>query len=94
MRPAGMLYAGEQRVSLMRGVQAAREQDAKVSISILNAGYGVVEEGQMIAPYEMTFKTMKKKESHAWATMLGIQESDRKVLDVPSDMTLILLGDR
>jgi len=94
MRPAGMLYAGEQHVRLMRGVQSAREQGAKVSISILSAGYGVVEEGRLIAPYEMTFNTMKKKESHAWATMLGIQEGVREVLDAPSDMTLILLGDR
>ena len=94
MRPAGMMYAGEQHVRLMRGVQSAREQGAKVSISILSAGYGVVEEERLIAPYEMTFNTMKKKESHAWATMLGIQEGVREVLDAPSDMTLILLGDR
>jgi hypothetical protein len=94
MRPAGMLYTGEQHVRLMRGVEAAREQGAQISVTILSAGYGVVKEGQMIAPYEMTFNTMKKKESRAWATMLGIQESVRKVLDVPSDMTLILLGDR
>ena len=94
MRPAGMLYAGEQHVRLMRGVEAAREQGAEISVTILSAGYGVVKEGQMIAPYEMTFNTMKKKEIRAWATMLGIQESVREVLDAPSDMTLILLGDR
>ena len=94
MRPAGMLYAGEQHVRLMRGVETAREQGAKISVSILSAGYGVVKEGQMIAPYEMTFNTMKKKESRAWATMLGIQEGVREVLAAPSDMTLILLGDR
>jgi hypothetical protein len=94
MRPAGLLYAGEQHVRLMNGVQAAREQGATVSVSILSAGYGVVEEGQSIAPYEMTFNTMKKKESQAWATMLEIQKGVREVLDAPSDMTLILLGDR
>lgn len=94
MRPAGMLYAGEQHVRLMRGVEAARELGAEISVTILSAGYGVVKEGQMIAPYEMTFNTMKKKESRAWATMLGIQESVREVVDAPSDMALILLGDR
>jgi hypothetical protein len=94
MRPAGLLYSGEQHVRLMTGVQAAREQGAKVSVSILSAGYDVVEEGQLIAPYEMTFNTMKEKESQAWATMLGIQKGVRQVLDAPSDMTLILLGDR
>lgn len=94
MRPAGTLYSGEQHVRLMRGVRAAREQGAEVSVSILSAGDGVVEEGQMIAPYEMTFNTMKKKESRAWATMLGIQKRVREVLAAPSDMTLILLGDR
>ena len=94
MRPAGMLYSGEQHVRLMKGVQAAREQGAKVRVSILSAGYGVVEEGQSIAPYEMPFNTMKKKESQAWATMLDIQKGVREALDAPSDMTLILLGDR
>lgn len=94
MRPAGMLYAGEQHGRLMRGVEAAREQGAEISVTILSAGYGVVKEGQVIAPYEMTFNTMKKKESWVWATMLGIQKGVREVLDASSDMTLILLGDR
>ena len=94
MRPAGMLYAGQQHVRLMRGVEAAREQGAEISVTILSAGYGVVKEGQMIAPYEMTFNKMKKKECRAWATMLGIEKGVREVLDAPSDMTLILLGDR
>lgn len=94
MRPAVALYSGEQHVRLMRGVHAAREQGAAVSVTILSAGYGLIPEEQLIAPYEMTFNGMKKKESHAWATMLGIRESIRAVLDADADLVLILLGER
>jgi hypothetical protein len=94
---AGEMYTGEQHVRLMRGVNAFRSSQAtgrsSLDLWILSAGYGLIPEQQVIAPYEVTFATMKTKEIDAWSKVLNIPEDFRKLVVKPYDLGLILLGD-
>lgn len=90
---AGDLYTGEQHVRLMRGVQEYRENGGKCQVMILSAGYGLIPEDRLIAPYECTFSTMKAKELREWAQQLKAHEGIRTVVAAAYDIGLILLGD-
>jgi hypothetical protein len=92
-RPAGSLYTGRQHVHLMRGVYAAREAGLNVDVCILSAGYGLIAENRMIAPYECTFAGQPKREIQRWARELRIPAAVRQWCAEDSDLALVLLGD-
>jgi hypothetical protein len=96
LRTAGEIYSGEQHVRLMRGVGERRKDEGggmKVELHILSAGYGLIPEDRVVAPYEITFATMKSKELRDWADSLQVPEDFRKTVAKPYDFGLILLGD-
>ncbi len=96
-RKAGEMYTGEQHVRLMRGVSAFRSSgsnsDSSLALHVLSAGYGIIPEERVIAPYEVTFATMKAKEIDAWSMTLGVPEDFRRLVSQTYDLGLILLGD-
>ncbi len=96
-RKAGEMYTGEQHVRVMRGVSAFRSspptRDSSLALHVLSAGYGIIPEDRVIAPYEVTFATMKAKEIDAWSKTLGVPEDFRRLVSQPYDLGLILLGD-
>ncbi len=97
-RTAGEIYTGEQHLRLMRGVAAMRQAGSgksknEVNLHILSAGYGVIPESRVVAPYETTFATMKTKELREWADVLKVPEDFRKTVVWKYDLGLILLGD-
>lgn len=96
-RTAGKIYTGEQHLRLMRGVARFRETGGgkgknEVNLHILSAGYGVIQESRVVAPYETTFATMKTKELRDWADTLKVPEDFRKTVGWNYDLGLILLG--
>lgn len=98
LRTAGEIYTGEQHVRLMRGVEAVRKaaggkKAAGIEVKVLSAGYGVIPEGRKVAPYEVTFATMKAKELREWADFLKAPRDFRKTVRKEYDLGLILLGD-
>ncbi len=100
MRPAEQLYAGQQHVRLMRGVNTFRaaypgdaSTGADLDLRILSAGYGLVPGRLPLAPYEATFQGMSKAEIRAWAELMGVPVTFRSAVAGASDLTLILLGD-
>lgn len=52
IRPAGEMYAGEQHTKMMDGVAAIRTRFGRdaVTVNIVSAGYGLIEESRPIAP--------------------------------------------
>jgi hypothetical protein len=93
-RTAREIYTGEQHVRLLRGVEAVRnEKKDRVELHVLSAGYGVIPESRLVAPYETTFATMKTKELRDWADALKVPEDFRKTVEGKYDLGLILLGD-
>lgn len=98
LAPAGQMYTGDQHVRLMRGVSAIRAPASDLSsltsdLWILSAGYGLIPEDRIIAPYECTFATMKRKAIRAWADTLNVPSDFRSAVAQPYDFGLILLGD-
>jgi queuine/archaeosine tRNA-ribosyltransferase len=97
LRTAGEIYSGEQHVRLMRGVSAMRSTldagPSPIELHILSAGYGLIPEDRVVAPYEITFATMKSKELRDWADSLQVPEDFRKTVAKPYEFGLILLGD-
>jgi hypothetical protein len=98
LMPAGEIYTGEQHVRLMRGINAVRKaaggkKKAGIDLKILSAGYGMIPESRKVAPYEVTFATMKAKELRSWADTLKVPQSFRSSVKKSYDFGLILLGD-
>ena len=94
LRSAREIYSGEQHVRLMRGVEESRKTGKnQIDFHVLSAGYGLIAEDRMVAPYEITFATMKTKELREWADTLNVPEDFRKVVSAPYDFAMILLGD-
>jgi hypothetical protein len=94
LRPAYEMYAGDQHEHLMRGMNELRAafgpQVARVNI--VSAGYGLIDEDQLIAPYDVTFATMGRREQLAWARQLGIAHTLRNVIR-GWPLVFFLLGD-
>jgi len=95
MTPAGEMYTGMQHLRLMEGVQALRNQfgQSVVDLYIVSAGYGVIHENKLIAPYEMTFNSMNGRAITEWSDYLKIHE-DIDELITQYDLVLFLLGDK
>ena len=94
LRSARELYSGQQHLRLLRGVRRAEEAGTlSVDLRILSAGYGLVAADTLLAPYEYTFKGMKKADLRAQASRLGIPQAVRNALAEAADLTLVLLGD-
>lgn len=93
--PAGQMYTGMQHLRLMEGVQLLRQslgQDT-VEVSILSAGYGLIHEHRAIAPYEVTFNTMKSREIDVWAQYLKVRQEFEKFIQ-DYDLIFVLLGEQ
>lgn len=92
---AGKMYTGMQHVRLMEGIELLRSRYGKdiVDVSILSAGYGLIDEDREIVPYEVTFNNMNAKEVMEWSDFLDI---NRSVSDKIKgyDLVFFLLGDK
>ena len=82
MRPAGEMYTGKQHEHLMRGVRLLRRAFGReaVDVKIVSAGYGLVGEHEMIAPYNVTFSTMSGPTARSWARERAIAEDVRSAV--------------
>ncbi|WP_312474729.1 tRNA-guanine transglycosylase DpdA [Neobacillus sp.] len=92
---AGKLYTGKQHKRLMEGVELLREQYGEeiIDVSIVSAGYGLIDEADEIVPYEVTFNDMKAKEVIEWSDFLNINfKVSEKIKDY--DLVFFLLGDQ
>jgi len=92
---AGDLYTGKQHICLMAGIQSLRNIFGShiIDVKILSAGYGLISEDKLIAPYEVTFNAMKAREIDEWATHLDIHESVNTSIE-SYDLIFFLLGDK
>lgn len=95
LTPAGRLYTGQQHVQVMRGVERLRRQHGpgSVAVRIVSAGYGVVSEDRPLAPYEVTFNDMGRREAREWGRHLGIARDLRHAIE-GQPLVVFLLGAR
>lgn len=74
---AGEMYTGQQHLKLMEGIRYLRSNfgDDSVSVKILSAGYGLLDESEQIVPYELTFNSMRASQIDNWANFLGVKHA-------------------
>ena len=93
LRPAGEMYAGTQHVRMMAGVRQLRDWYGpdSVDVKIISAGYGLVDEQRLIAPYNATFSDLSRSDARAWARQLGIASAVRSAI-ATYPLVVFLLG--
>ena len=87
------MYTGEQHRKMMAGVAAIRARfgPEAVTLRIVSAGYGLIDENRPIAPYNVTFSGMGKGAIHHWARHLGVPQAVRSALG-NFGLVIFLLG--
>ena len=78
--PAAQLYHGLQHTELMRGVELLRRtfgQTLDIDVKIISAGFGVVDEDQLLPPYEATFAGQPQASITAVSRRLLIPQADQ-----------------
>jgi hypothetical protein len=94
--PAEELYAGQQHVRLMRGVNAYRgagEPSGALDLRIVSAGHGVVPARRPLLPYDETFSELPRGEVRRRGEALGIPAAVASALAQPRALNVVLLGD-
>lgn len=87
------MYNGSQHLALMDGINTFRENGGNIDLSIISAGYGLLDESDEIVPYEVTFNNMNSQTIKTWSRKQKITETlQEKVQNY--DMVFFLLGDK
>ena len=93
LKPAGEMYTGRQHTLMMSGVHRLREgfKPASFDVSIVSAGYGLVSEAKLIAPYNITFQGKGLPWARERGAALNIPTMTRKLLS-KYQVVFFLLG--
>ncbi|MDE2799131.1 MAG: hypothetical protein OXI94_10755 [Gemmatimonadota bacterium] len=90
--PAAKMYTGQQHRYLMEGLEQVREiyGQAVVDLHIISAGYGLLNECDIIVPYDVTFP---KKKREILARSNSLQTPERvETLIADYELIFFLLG--
>lgn len=80
--PAIEMYTGQHHLHVREGLELVWNKlgHESVSLVIVSAGYGILQPGQLIIPYECTFQNMKRREVIARSRKLGICQETEKLV--------------
>jgi hypothetical protein len=94
-QPASQLYRGRQHRLLMQGVELLRQTfgPESVEVKIISAGFGLVDEGQPLPPYNATFAGLPSSAIPPLARRLGIVQKMQTLLTGPYACAFFLLGE-
>jgi hypothetical protein len=93
--PAVQLYRGRQHQLMMQGVDLLRKVFGPdvVDVKIISAGFGLVDEDQLLPPYNATFADRSAATIQAVARRLGIPQKMSELVRGPYDCAFFLLGE-
>lgn len=93
--PAVDLYRGLQHTELVRGVKLLRRTFGQlcIDVKIISAGFGVVDELQMVPPYNATFADLSTHEITALSQRLRIPQRINELMSGSYDCAFFLLGE-
>jgi hypothetical protein len=87
------MYTGSLNRELVRGVDLLRTiPSVEVQLVIISAGFGVVDEDELIPPYDCSFSGLQKREILARAHDLRIEHDFAHVCLTGFDMVYLALG--
>lgn len=90
--PARELYTGNQHREARAGVDLLAAAGVNVAFKIVSAGYGLVDQHDVLAPYETTFGDLGAREADDWAGQLRISQALNAAL-AQADLAVFLLGE-
>ena len=93
--PAAKMYTGQQHTLLMDGVNQVRSRygQSSLDLAIISAEYGLLNEDDVIAPYNVTFQGMKKAEILEKSRRLQLRERVAALI-ARYDVVFFLLGEK
>jgi hypothetical protein len=87
------LYEGRQQKFISDAVDSLREGKDEVDRIFISAGFGVIDENDLLPPYDTTFADLSKDEINERSAELGIQEDLSEVLSSNTyDIIFFALG--
>ena len=93
LKPAVEMYTGWQHRCLMEGIYGLRDnfKNEVFDVGIVSAGYGLISEEKLIAPYEVTFSSMSNSEIIDWSRFLNIHNELEELIK-GYDLVFYLVG--
>lgn len=87
------MYIGNQHLSVVNGIESLRNylSEDKIDFYIISAGYGLIKEDTIIAPYNVTFQGKKLKDIKELSRHLNINKDLQNIIN-EYDLVIILLG--
>ena len=87
------LYTGNQNRELVKGVDLLRQiEKTEVKLYIISAGFGLVEENDLLPSYDCSFSRMRKSQIQERATWLKIPSDFEELLASGYDLVYLALG--
>ena len=89
------MYTGPQSSELVRAVDLLRTiPGVVVQLVIISAGFGTLQEEDLVPPYDCSFTSMKMAKLRKQAEKLQIEESFTKLIENDFDLIYLALGKR
>jgi hypothetical protein len=89
------LYTGPQSTELIKAVDLLRTiSNIEVQIVIISAGFGILQENDLVPPYDCSFESMKIGEIRKRSEELNLQSSFTKLMHENFDLVYLALGKR
>lgn len=93
--PARDMYTGPQNTELVKGVDLLRNiPEVEVQLVIVSAGFGILNEYDLVPPYDCSFTKMKMAEVRKRAEDLELRPSFLRLIDHHFDLVYCALGKR
>lgn len=86
------MYKGEQHVCVIKGIDYLREHiKEEIDLKIVSAGYGLINENEIIKPYDITFSNKKDYEIKEMSEERNINHDINNIIN-NYDLVIVLLG--
>lgn len=93
--PARDMYTGPQSIELVRAVDLLRTiPNVEVQLVIISAGFGMLQEEDLVPPYDCSFSTMKMTEVRKRSNELKLKVSFTQLINNGFDLIYLALGKR
>jgi hypothetical protein len=87
------MYTGRLNQELVKGVDLLRQiKGLKIQLHIVSAGFGIVNENELIPPYDCSFSGMRKHEILARADNLKIEYDFAQICSAGFDIIYLAVG--
>jgi hypothetical protein len=93
--PAREIYTGPQNTELVKAVDLLRKiPNVKVQLVIVSAGFGILQEHDLVPPYDCSFTNMKLSQIRERTQILHLKSSFSSLTSKGFDLIYLALGKR